>query len=57
MADAQTIIRNLGQQVAQLTVDKAILEVENEELRAALEGARIHEIGEVDNRPIPAGEG
>ena len=33
MADAQTIIRNLGQQVAQLTVDKAILEVELAEAR------------------------
>ena len=36
MADANTIIRNLGQQVAQLTVDKAILEAEVAELRAAL---------------------
>ena len=33
MADAQTVIRELGQQVAQLTVDKAILAVENSELR------------------------
>ena len=37
MADANTIIRNLGQQVAQLTVDKAILEAEVGELRAALD--------------------
>jgi len=28
MADAQTVIRDLGQQVAQLTVDKAILAAE-----------------------------
>lgn len=36
MADATSIIANLGQQVAQLTVDKAILEAEVSELRAKL---------------------
>jgi hypothetical protein len=51
MADAQVIIRNLGMQVAQLTVDKAILEAENEELRATLAGAGLHEIGDVEDRP------
>ena len=42
MADAQRIIAQLGQQVAQLTVDKAILEVELGETRerlAALEAS------------------
>ena len=34
MADANTVIANLGQQVAQLTVDKAILEAEVAEARA-----------------------
>jgi hypothetical protein len=33
MADAQTVIRDLGQQVAQLTVDKAILAAELAEAR------------------------
>ena len=49
MADANTIIRNLGMQVAQLTVDKAILEVENGELRAELAAAGIHEVGEAED--------
>ena len=35
MADANTIIVNLGQQIAQLTVDKAILQAELAELQAA----------------------
>ena len=42
MADAQTVIRDLGQQVAQLTVDKAILNAELAEARervAELEAA------------------
>jgi hypothetical protein len=39
MADASAIITSLGQQLAQLTVDKAILEVEVAELRARLEAA------------------
>ena len=38
MADANTVITNLGQQVAQLSVDKAILQAEVAELRAALAG-------------------
>jgi hypothetical protein len=33
MADAQTVIRDLGQQVAQLTVDKAILQADLAEAR------------------------
>jgi hypothetical protein len=33
MADAQTVIRHLGQQVAQLTVDKAILQADLAEAR------------------------
>ena len=33
MADANTVIANLGQQVAQLTVDKAIIEAELAEPR------------------------
>jgi len=33
MADAQTVIRDLGQQIAQLTVDKAILDAELAEAR------------------------
>lgn len=37
MADAQKVISNLGQQVAQLTVDKAILEAELADLRERLE--------------------
>lgn len=39
MADANTVIANLGQQVAQLTVDKAILEAELAEARARLAAA------------------
>lgn len=34
MADASTIISHLGQQIAQLVVDKAILQTELDELRA-----------------------
>jgi len=37
MADAATVIRTLGQQVAQLTVDKTILEVELAETQQRLE--------------------
>lgn len=37
MADAQAVIRSLGQQLAQLTVDKAILEAELADLRERLE--------------------
>jgi phage shock protein A len=36
MADAAAIIRDLGQQVAQLTVDKAILQSDLDEARARL---------------------
>ena len=46
MADATAIIRQLGQQIAQLTVDKAILEVELAEAReriAALEATTSQE--------------
>lgn len=43
MADAQTVIANLGQQVAQLTVDKAILEAEVAELRAKVDAAEDRE--------------
>ena len=57
MADANTIIRNLGLQLAQLTVDKAILEAENGELRAELAAAGIHEVGEVEDVPPGEGEG
>ena len=39
MADANTVIANLGQQVAQLTVDKAILEAELAETHAKLAAA------------------
>lgn len=34
MADANTIIQTLGQQIAQLTIEKAILAVELSELQA-----------------------
>ena len=37
MAEAQAVIARLAQQVAQLTVDKAVLETEVAELRALLE--------------------
>jgi hypothetical protein len=53
MADATTIIRNLGQQVALLIVDKAILEVEVADLRTRLgegEGALV-ELGDVEEVP------
>ena len=56
MADANTIIRNLGMQVAQLTVDKAILEAENGELKEALAAAGVVELGEVEDRPLAAEE-
>lgn len=36
MADANTVIVALGQQIAALTVDKAVLEAEVIELRAKL---------------------
>ena len=57
MADASTIIASLGRQVAQLTVDKAILETEVAELRTRLEAtgdAGIHEVRTVEDRPLPA---
>ena len=53
MADASAIIASLGQQLAQLTVDKAILEVEVAELRTRLgegEGALV-ELGDVEEVP------
>lgn len=37
MADAQTVITNLGQQIAALTIDKAVLEAEVISLRAQLQ--------------------
>lgn len=43
MADAQTVIRELGQQVAQLTVDKAILAAELAEVRERLEAYELRE--------------
>lgn len=51
MADANVIIRNLGGQVAQLTVDKAILEAEVAELRARVNSAGISEVGAVEGPP------
>jgi len=39
VAEAQAVIARLAQQVAQLTVDKAVLEAEVEELRARLVAA------------------
>lgn len=51
MADANAIIRNLGAQVAQLTVDKAILEAEVAELRAQINYAGISEVGVVEGAP------
>jgi hypothetical protein len=53
MADANTVIKALGQQVAQLSVDKAILEAEVAELQAALAGAGLHEVGDVEDAPLP----
>ncbi len=53
MADANTIIRDLGQQVAQLTVDKAILAAELAEVQvriAELEAAA--GVADVEERPI-----
>jgi hypothetical protein len=46
VADANTIIRSLGQQVAQLTVDKAILEAEVADLRERLEARDAIDAGE-----------
>jgi hypothetical protein len=39
MADANAVIRNMATQIAQLTVDKAVLAVELDECRAALAAA------------------
>ena len=60
MADATTIIQSLGAQVAQLTVDKAVLAVELAEARARIaeleapEGSEL--VGEVEDRPLGAAE-
>lgn len=43
MADAQTVIHELGQQVAQLMVDKAILAAELAEVRERLEACEMRE--------------
>lgn len=51
MADASTVIRTLGQQIAQLSVDKALLETELAEARE-----RIAELGGVAGTGHTAGE-
>ena len=51
MADANTVIANLGQQVAQLTVDKAILEAELAELRAARDEDQTVTLAVLDDAP------
>lgn len=58
MADASAIIASLGQQLAQLTVDKAILEVEVAELRARLDaaGGPVAQLDEVEEAAVPGSE-
>lgn len=41
MADANTIIRQLGQQIAQMIIDKTVVEVELAETQAKLAGAEV----------------
>ena len=56
MADATSIIRHLGQQLGQMTVDKAVLEVELAEAQRRIgeleaqiaTGAPVVEVGEVE---------
>jgi hypothetical protein len=46
MAEANSVIAHLGQQVAQLSVDKAILDTELAELRTRLEAHEVIASGE-----------
>jgi hypothetical protein len=56
MADANTVIAALSQQIAQLTVDKAILTAELAELRAKYEQTVDLEVVEGDPPAQPAEE-
>lgn len=56
MAEANAVIATLGQQVAQLTVDKAILQAEVTELRDQLEARAAIDAGECVSLPVEVAE-